>query len=273
MQYHEIADTGVKVSAIGFGTVKIGRNQGVKYPQSFVIPSDQQVLKLLAICRERGINLLDTAPAYGNSEERLGQLLSASERQNWIISSKAGEEFNPSSGASHFDFSERAITASVERSLRRLHTDYLDIVMIHSNGDDLNIIQRDQALVSLAKLKQAGKIRAIGMSTKTVAGGIATLECSDCAMVTYNLKERDQLAVIKYAAQQHKGIFIKKALASGHLSNDTATISDPILESFKLIFAQAAVSSAVIGTISESNLRANVDKYQQVMEVFKDTRE
>ncbi|NQZ30682.1 MAG: aldo/keto reductase [Oceanospirillaceae bacterium] len=266
MRYREIADTGVNVSAIGFGTVKIGRDQGVKYPQSFVIPDDKQVLNLLSICTELGINLLDTAPAYGNSEQRLGQLLSPSQRQDWLISSKAGEEFDENSGTSHYDFSERAIIASVERSLRRLKTDYLDIVMIHSNGDDLDIIERQGALATLAKLKQAGKIRATGMSTKTIAGGIAALEHSDCVMVTYNLNERSEREVIEYAHLHNKGIFIKKAFASGHLSSESTDAGeDSIVASFKLIFSEAGVSSAVIGTINENNLRENIEKYQQVI--------
>jgi len=263
MKYTTIASTGVNVSPIGFGTVKIGRDLGVKYPNAFTIPDDQQVLELLGICRELGINLLDTAPAYGNSEQRLGQLLKTAERQQWIISSKAGEEFDPLTGASHYDFSERAITESVERSLQRLKTDYLDIVMIHSNGDDLQIIEQYLALQTLTKLKQQGKVRAIGMSTKTIDGGIAALQQADCAMVTYNLVQTEELAVIEYAQQHNKGIFIKKAFASGHLQKQQ--YADPILSSLKLIFAQPGVSSAVIGTINEQNLRANVQKYQQAI--------
>ncbi|EPJ51777.1 MAG: oxidoreductase, aldo/keto reductase family protein [Osedax symbiont Rs2] len=263
MKYTAIANTGVEVSPIGFGTVKIGRDLGVKYPDTFTIPDDQQVLKLLDICRELGINTLDPPPAYGNSEQRLGQLLKSAQRQQWIISSKAGEEFDPLSGASNYDFSERAITASVERSLRRLDTDYLDIVMIHSNGDDLQIIEQHLALQTLAKLKQQGKIRAIGMSTKTIDGGIAALQQADCAMVTYNLMHRQELAVIEYAQRHNKGIFIKKAFASGHLQQQQ--YDDPILSSLKLIFAQPGVSSAVIGTINQRNLRENVQKYQRAI--------
>lgn len=263
MKLRAIGNTGVAVSPIGFGTVKIGRDQGVKYPNQFKIPDNSQVLNLLSICRELSINLLDTAPAYGLSEQRLGQLLKPCERQDWVISSKAGEEFNNDTGESHFDFSAKAITHSVERSLKRLNTDYLDILMIHSNGDDLTVIQQDGALETLNKLKQQGKVRAIGMSTKTVAGGIKALEQSDCAMVTYNLANQDELPVIKYAEQHNKGIFIKKAFASGHLQNSST--ADPVLESLKLIFAQPAVTSAVIGTITEANLRANVGKYLSLM--------
>jgi aryl-alcohol dehydrogenase-like predicted oxidoreductase len=262
MKYKEIADSGVKVSQIGFGTVKIGRDKGVKYPTNFTIPNDQQVRSLLAICRELGINLLDTAPAYGNSEQRLGELLNASERQNWVISTKAGEEFDNSSGLSSFDFSAAAITRSVERSLQRLRTDYLDVVMIHSDGDDLKIIEQDGALQTLENLKRQGKIRAFGMSTKTVDGGITALKHSDCAMVTYNLITQDELPVIAYAQRHNKGIFIKKAFASGHIN---PAEQDPIVASLALIFAQQAVTSAVIGTITEQNLRANVAKYLQLI--------
>jgi len=259
MIYKEVANSGVKVSQIGFGTVKIGRDKGVKYPTQFTIPNDQQVLSLLAVCRELGINLLDTAPAYGNSEQRLGKLLNAGERHNWVISTKAGEEFDNSTGLSSFDFSPAAITRSVERSLQRLATDYLDIVMIHSDGNDLKIIEQDQALQTLEHLKTQGKIRAFGMSTKTVDGGIAALKQSDCAMVTYNLSTQDELPVIEYAQQHNKGIFIKKAFASGHIIADAN--SDLIAQSMSLIFSQQAVCSAVIGTITEKNLRSNIIKY------------
>jgi aryl-alcohol dehydrogenase-like predicted oxidoreductase len=263
MNYREISNTGVNVSQIGFGTVKIGRDKSVKYPTAFMIPDDKQALDLLSACQELGINLLDTAPAYGNSEQRLGQLLKPSKRHKWIISTKAGEEFDSQSGTSQFDFSKQAITQSVERSLTRLNTDYLDIVMIHSSGEDLKILQQDQALQTLAELKQEGKIRAIGMSTKSVLGGIAALEQSDCAMITYNLADQSELEVIEYAGRCNKAIFVKKAFASGHLNRQSRL--DPIQESLAFIFAQASVSSAVIGTINQQNLRANVKKYLQLV--------
>jgi aryl-alcohol dehydrogenase-like predicted oxidoreductase len=263
MNYTEIANSGVHVSAIGFGTVKIGRDMGVKYPHGFTIPDDQQVLHLLSLCRELGINLLDTAPAYGTSEERLGLLLKSSERQDWVINSKAGEEFDSQSGLSKFDFSAAAITKSVERSLKKLNTDYIDIVMIHSDGNDLKIIEQDLALDTLAKLKKQGKVRAIGMSTKTIEGGISALQQSDCAMVTYNLQTQAELPVIEFAQSHNKGIFIKKAFASGHLDH---ALNDPILASLELIFRQSSVNSAVIGTITAENLVTNVEKYLQAIE-------
>ena len=82
--YRTLGSTGMSLSPLGLGTVKFGRNQGVKYPSHFDLPSDQQIRNLLAQAQDLGINLLDTAPAYGISEERLGPLL-AGQRADWLI--------------------------------------------------------------------------------------------------------------------------------------------------------------------------------------------
>src|SRR5271156_1710204 len=112
-----MGNTGLSVSKLGLGTVKFGRNQQVNYPEAFELPSDQTILTLLASAKELGINLLDTAPAYGASEERLGKLL-IGQRDAWIISTKVGEEF--SHGKSHYDFTPEHIRASIQRSLKHL---------------------------------------------------------------------------------------------------------------------------------------------------------
>src|SRR5579863_3279859 len=128
-----LAQTGLSVSVVGLGTVKFGRNQQVNYPAAFTLPSDGEAANLLSLAQEAGINLLDTAPAYGESEARLGRLL-AGQRHQWVLSTKVGEEFTE--GESQFDFSPSAIHKSIDRSLTRLNTDYLDLVLVHSNGND-----------------------------------------------------------------------------------------------------------------------------------------
>ena len=143
-----IAGTDIKVSPLGFGTVKLGRDQQVKYPTGFKIPGDREALALLDLARSSGINLLDTAPAYGTSEERLGHLLQG-QRQDWVICSKVGEEFE--NGESRFDFSPEHIRFSIERSLKRLRTDYIDMVLVHSDGNDVDIIQKTGCLDVPAK--------------------------------------------------------------------------------------------------------------------------
>lgn len=237
---------------LGLGTVKFGRNQGVKYPQAFALPDDHALQLLLSTATEVGINLLDTAPAYGASEERLGKLLRG-QRDQWVISTKAGEEFIH--GESSFNFTAAGMVHSVERSLRRLQTDYLDVVLVHSSGNDEHIINEDGVFDTLQRLKEQGKIRAYGMSTKTVAGGLLAVEQSDLVMVAYYPGYTDEYAVIEHARQKRKGIFIKKALASGHLNQIPG--QDPVAESMRFILAESGVTSVVIGTINPDHLRAN----------------
>ncbi|WP_133491645.1 aldo/keto reductase [Alcanivorax sp. 24] len=252
-----LGDTGLTVSALGLGTVKIGRDQGVKYPSAFTIPDDQAVRELLALARDLDINLIDTAPAYGRSEERLGQLLTG--RRDWVIVSKVGEEFEK--GESRFDFTPEHTIASVERSLRRLNTDYLDCVLIHSDGNDLDVL-RQGTLEVLAELKRKGLIRAIGVSTKTVEGGLETLRRADVAMVTYNLAHDEERPVIDYAAEHGKGILIKKAFASGHLD---AGHADPVQASLDRVLGTPGVGAVIAGTVNPRHLKENVEKARRAV--------
>ncbi|MBU3056359.1 aldo/keto reductase [Pseudomonas indica] len=246
-------DTGLMVSPLGLGTVKLGRDQGVKYPSGFTIPDDREARQLLDLARELGINLIDTAPAYGRSEERLGPLLRG-QRDAWVIVSKVGEEFE--GGQSHFDFSPAHTRLSLERSLKRLETDIIDLVLVHSDGNDVAILRDSGVYETLAELKREGKVRAFGLSGKTVEGGLLALERGDCAMVTYNLNEQGERPVLDYAAEHGKGILIKKALASGHACLGAGV--DPVRASFELLFGHPGVASAIIGTINPLHLSHNV---------------
>ncbi|MDQ5911185.1 MAG: Aldo/keto reductase [Pseudomonadota bacterium] len=260
MELKPLGATGLWVSPLGLGTVKFGRNQGVKYPQPFNLPTDQEALALLELAWDLGINLLDTAPAYGESEERLGRLLRRC-RHDWVIVTKIGEAFHK--GVSSFDFTAAATHASVERSLRRLGVETLDVVLIHSNGDDLAILEQAEVLPTLRNLQQAGLIRAVGMSSKTVAGGLRAAECCDVVMATCNLAQREELPVIRAAHVAGKGVFIKKGLLSGHL--DTLAKADPVRASLEFIFAEPGVSSVIVGTLNRAHLRANVEAAERVL--------
>jgi len=271
------ADTGLSISPIGLGTVKLGRNQGVKYPNRFELPDDKAASDLISQAKALGINFIDTAPAYGISEERLGPLL-AGQRHDWVICSKVGEEFN--GGVSSFDFTPEHTRRSIERSLKRLHTDCIDMVLVHSDGNDVEIIERYGILGELAELKRQGLIRAFGMSTKTVEGGLLAAAHSDCVMVTYNLNERGEEPVLDYCAANNKGALIKKALASGHIAfnqepsghivtrNKIANKEqpqDPIQKSMDFLFQHPGVSSAIIGTINPEHLTSNVSKAMKAL--------
>ncbi len=258
--HRPLGSTGLLVSPLGLGTVKLGRDQGVKYPNGFNIPDDHEARLLLDLARDLGINLIDTAPAYGRSEERLGPLLRG-QREQWVIVSKVGEEFD--AGVSRHDFSAAHTRFSVERSLKRLETEQIDVVLVHSDGNDLNVLQAHEVYQTLAALKAEGKIGAYGFSGKTVAGGLLALERGDCAMVTYNLNETGERPVLDYASQHGKGILLKKALASGHICLEPGV--DPVRASFELAFAHPAVASAIVGTINPLHLSHNVSTAASVI--------
>lgn len=245
---------GIEVSCLGLGTVKFGRNQEVKYPSTFSLPSDQEVEALLRQAKDAGINLLDTAPAYGSSEQRLGRLLT--NREEWLICTKVGEEFL--AGKSVYNFSGDYVKDSVKRSLRDLRTDYLDIVLIHSNGRDQHILEQTDCVETLQKLKDKGIIRAIGMSTKTVEGGLKALECLDVVMVTYHADATEEGTVIDRALALNKGVLVKKALNSGH----TATAQGGAENALQFALEKQGVGSVIIGTINRQHLQANIEVAQ-----------
>ncbi|MGK0259152.1 MAG: aryl-alcohol dehydrogenase-like predicted oxidoreductase [Candidatus Azotimanducaceae bacterium] len=246
MRHRAFGNTGFSTAQLALGLVKLGRTEGLKYSGTTTIPSDAEARELFAKAQDLGINLLDTAPAYGNSEERLGTLLRG-QRDQWLVSTKVGEAFDGRN--SSYDFSAEACEKSVERSLKRLQTDYLDIVLIHSDGSDLDILQNHGTLEVLLTLKKAGKIRAVGMSHKTVAGAeLAIEQGADVLMATLNPGYTDELGVIEAAAQAGVGVLIKKALSSGHgQASDLAWVAE-----------QSGVGSIVIGTTNLDHLEQNV---------------
>ncbi len=257
--WRELGSTGIQVSPLGLGTVKIGRDQQVKYPSGFRIPDDNAVRELFDLAWELGINTLDTAPAYGNSEERLGKLLP--HKEDWVIVGKVGEIFE--NAESSFDFSAEYTRTSVERSLRRLGRDCIDMVLVHSHGDDMQIIQHEAVCDTLLELKHEGKIAAVGMSTKTIEGGTWCVENMDVVMATYNPVYPDELPVLQRAAELNKGVLIKKGLNSGHA--DSAAGGGGVEAALRFVFAQQAVHSVVVGTINPKHLRDNVKVVERIL--------
>jgi len=239
------------VSRIGLGTVKFGRNTDVKYPRNFRIPDNKSLASLLSLARDLGINLIDTAPAYGSSEARLGSLLKG-DRNHWYISTKVGEYYQ--NGISRHDYSARSTRASVESSLSNLDTDVLDLVLIHSDGNDKQIIKQTDVLETLNKLKDKGLIRSVGFSGKTVNGSLMAMNAVDVFMVTLNEGDQSQIALIDAAHQQNKGVLIKKALQSGQAS-DTH-------QALKFALKNPGVSSVIVGTIDPVHLRQNIAMVQ-----------
>ena len=203
----------MRVSLLGLGSMKFGRTEGLRYPTGEAPPTLTELATLLAQARELGVNLIDTAPACGVSEERLGELPRA-QRQHWVLCTKVGESFV--SGRSCFDFSAAQTRASVQRSPQRLRTSYLDIVLIHSDGNDTAIIEDGGAFDALAQLQRQGLVRAYGMSHKTVTGAALAVERCDVVMAPLNLAQRAELDVIVSAPKHGCGVLIKRPFDSGN---------------------------------------------------------
>ena len=250
--------TGLNVSVLGLGTVKFGRNEKIKYP-TFELPNDEAICQLLDDAQSYGINVLDTAPAYGVAEERLGKLL-GTRRSEFILITKTGEEF--ANGESSYDFSAEHTRLSVERSLKRLKTNRLDCVLVHCPRNDFEVLSNSPVLETLQQLKERGDIRSFGASANSVEGGMLALDASDVVMVTYAADYTKEEAVIRRARELGKGVLIKKGLGSGSLAGGAATRS--LEDNLRPILALDGVSSLITGTINRNHLRENAEAVLRV---------
>ena len=237
---------GRPVTAIGWGAFKIGRNEGVKYPTPYDLPSDAEATALIHAVLDMGVRVIDTAPAYGLSEARLGAALGL-RRHETFLSSKAGETFD--AGRSTHDFSRSAVEASLRRSLDRLRTSRLDAMWVHSDGSDHAILRDGGAVAALAAARDAGHVGAVGFSPKTLAGAMAALDDDrvDALMLEFHPRDASMLPAMDQAAREGKAVFVKKPLASGHL---------PPSEAIPWILGHPQVTCVVVGGLNAERLRA-----------------
>lgn len=252
MDRRALGRTGLEVTPIGYGAFKIGRNEGVKYPTGYDLPSDDEAARILHGVLDLGINLIDTAPAYGLSEERIGRAL-ASRRDEFVLSTKIGETF--ANGESVYDFSREAVLRSVERSLQRLRTDTIDLLLVHSDGNDIAIQRETPVIETLQAIKQRGVARCIGFSGKHCEGAREAFAWADVLMIDYSASRTDHEPIIREAADRRIGILIKKGLGSGQL---------PPEDAIPFVLRHAGVSSLVIGGLNLGHLRQNIAIAQDV---------
>lgn len=245
MVHRQLGRTGMAVSPIGFGAFKIGRNQKTNYGYTYDLPGDDEVDRLLNGILDMGVNLIDTAPAYGISETRIGNCL-AHRRDEFVLSTKVGERF--ADGRSSYDFGKQAVRDSIHRSLANLKSDILDIVFVHSDGDDLDILDKTDVVATLDDLRSQGVIRAIGFSGKDPVAERQTLQWADVLMVEYDLENTEHGNVIREAADAGVGVVVKKGLASGAL-NPTDAIT--------FVLQNSHVDTMVVGGLNLDHFRDN----------------
>ena len=242
-----LGKTGLHPSTIGYGAFKIGRNQKVKYPSSYDLPDDAAADRLLNEVLDLGVTYIDTAPAYGLSEERIGRAL-AHRRDEFVVSTKVGETF--SDGVSKYDFSADAVRRSLETSLKRLQTDCVDLVFIHSDGNDYQVLDATDVVPTLKELKAKGLTQAIGFSGKHPAAASRALDWADAIMVEYHVNDVSHAEVIDEAARRGVGVVVKKGLAAGRLAP---------AEAIPFVLSNSSVTSLVVGGLNLEHLRANLE--------------
>ncbi len=240
-----VGSTGLQVPPLGFGAFKIGRNQGIKYPAGYDLPSEDETARLLNGVLDLGCTLIDTAPAYGLSEKRIGRHL-AHRRSEFVLSTKVGETF--AEGKSTYDFTAAGVRASLERSRERLHSDVLDLVFIHSPGDDRRVLEETDVVAVLQEYRDRGVIRAIGLSGKTVDGARLAMAWADALMIEFHRHDTSHQAVIEEARQRDIAVFVKKGLASGNL---------PPAEAIPFVLGQPGVTTLIAGGLNLDHFRTN----------------
>jgi aryl-alcohol dehydrogenase-like predicted oxidoreductase len=153
MEQRILGNTGLKVPILSFGSSSLG--------QEFRKVNLNEALDSVHVALDAGLNLIDTSPFYGRgmSEVLLGHALRGVPRESYILCTKLGRYDHE-----HFDFSAKRVAESVDVSLHRLGTDYLDIILCH----DIEFVPMqqivDETLPALRKIQQSGKVRFVGIS-------------------------------------------------------------------------------------------------------------
>jgi len=215
MKYRTLGRTGIPISEIGFGAWGIGGRTAAE--TSYGDTDDRTSLAALARARDNGITFFDTSAAYGDghSEALIGAAFRAS-RNTVVLATKAGYD----SWDRPPDFSPAAIVASAERSLRRLQTDYVDLLMLHNPPPA--VLQSGDVREAFMKLLDSGKIRAWGASTKSPGEAVAALQDSSIPVIQANFNMMDVRALtgglLEAAARLGAGFIARTPLCFGFLA-------------------------------------------------------
>lgn len=202
--------TGYAATRLGFGAMELGGIAG-KLPES-------QVERLLHGVLDSGINLIDTSPDYQASEELIGRHL-AGRRGEYFLASKCGclVDRAPTmrDGKLEHDFSAKNVRAGVEQSLRRLKTDHLDLVQVHSSPSRA-VLEEHGTVEEMQALQREGKVRFLGMSSVLpdlrdhIAMGVF-----DVFQIPYSALQPEHEEVIREAARAGAGTIIRGGVARG----------------------------------------------------------
>jgi predicted aldo/keto reductase-like oxidoreductase len=245
MEKRVLGRTGWNVSTIGFG--------GIKLPRI----SQRECDVLLNRALDLGINLVDTADCYGDSEEKIGRSL-GKRRKPFYLSTKIDER------------DQAGVSKKLERSLKRLKTDWIDLVFFHDvRGSEYQAIFDTGGLKALEGAKKQGKIREIGISIhhsvsmmqKAIESGAFSV-----LMVAYSPLDEDRLTadLLPHAKERNVGLIAMKPLAGGRLGeprgwdNGRFKGESPAQVSLRYVLTNPYITCAIPGMMREEELEENV---------------
>lgn len=199
MEKRAFGKTDMKVSVLGFGGAEIG----------FERASGAQVREILAAALDQGLNAIDTAECYEGSEELIGNAVGG-RRQDFYLFTKCGHGANYTVGA----WSADQIAKSIDRSLKRLKTDYVDLVQLHSCSQD--VLRKGEAIEALQRARKAGKTRYIGYSgDATDAVYAVSTGAFDTLQTSISIADQQALdMLLPLAVEKNLGVIAKRPIAN-----------------------------------------------------------
>ncbi|HEY3738936.1 MAG TPA: aldo/keto reductase [Bryobacteraceae bacterium] len=266
MEKRALGKTGMNVTVLGFGSAEIGFQN---------VPDETSAL-LINRALDAGLNVIDTAECYPGSEEKIGKAVSHRRKEFFLFTKVGHSRSNPAA-----DWEDRdALAATIDTSLKRLKTDRLDLVQIHSCSEE--ILRKGMVIEVLQQAKVTGKTRFIGYSGDGAAARYA-VECGAFDTLQTSVSIADQEAIeltLPLAAERGIGVIAKRPISNAawrtgakpenaylHAYWDRLEqlqypflkepIEDAISEALRFTLAQPAVATAIVGTTRPDRWQAN----------------
>lgn len=294
MEYRTLGRTGLSVSALALGTVELGLDYGIAAPDHAGRPELNEAIRLVHKAIDQGINFIDTARAYGESEEVLGHALRG-RRNDVIIATKGSLHQRLPNGSLGETFTgaelRQVILDSLHTSLKLLQTDHVDIWMVHL-VDQPVLAQEETLRAVFDEIRQSGKVSWFGGSFYGVDDPMAALDTDlfDLYQITYSvLDQRIADHFLAEAKTNNVGVVARSVLLQGVLTergdhlpthleplrersrafrelvrNATVNLTPP-QAAVAFALAQTEIQSVLIGVSNEAELLENLEAVTQEM--------